>query len=506
METEEVEDVIKSKNNKIPKVVIIMGATGAGKSRLAIDLASHFPIEIINADSMQVYNGLDILTNKVTLQEQKGIPHHLLGNISPNVEFTSKDFRDTAIRIIDEILSRNHLPVVVGGTNFYIQALVSLFLLDDSMEYMDDVCVSSLPADKQPDWKYESGNDGSTNNYNLLKDSGLSNLQVNQYLSLYERSGVLPSKLFQAKGAEVCAPCPLEFLRDQNWGRVDNSRYDCCFICVDVSLPVLDKYVEQRVNRMIDAGLLNEVYDIYNANADYTRGIRQAIGVREFEDFVSSYFSNLKTSDDHVGDQYRDSYAEAIIQLETNMKDEVLKENLKAILNSDDSKQKKLLDEAIDKLKINTKRLVRRQKRRLNRLQTIFGWDLHYVDATEAFLGDFNEAWARQVVESSVNIIKSFLHEDTRPISNSEKLDPVQAQMKDARDLWTQFVCEACGNRILRGAHEWKQHKMSRGHKKRILHLQKKSQNLYLIHLQQQSSTAAIPEEISTLGGKSLVE
>ncbi|XP_026439020.1 tRNA dimethylallyltransferase 2-like isoform X1 [Papaver somniferum] len=495
METEEVEDVIKSTNNKIPKVVIIMGATGAGKSRLAIDLASHFPIEIINADSMQVYNGLDILTNKVTIQEQKGIPHHLLGNVSPNVEFTSKDFRDAAIPIIDEIWSRNHLPVVVGGTNFYIQALVSPFLLDDSVEDMDEVCDSSMIADKQLDCKYELGNDGSTNNYNLLKelDPDAANRihpndyrKVNQYLSLFERSGVLPSKRFQAKGAE-------------NWGRVDNSRYDCCFVCVDVSLPVLDKYVEQRVDCMIDAGLLNEVYDIYNANADYTRGIRQAIGVREFEDFLRSYFSNTKTSDVRVGDQ---SYAEAIIPLETNL-EEVSKENLKEILNSDDSQHKILLVEAIDKLKTNTKRLVRRQKRRLNRLQTIFGWDLHYVDATEAFhefntsAGDFDEVWPRQVVEPVVNIIKSFLLEDSSSIPNSEKLDPVQTQMKDARDLWTQFVCEACGSRILRGAHEWEQHKMGRGHKKRILHLKKKSQNLHFIQLQQQSTTA-IAEETST--------
>ncbi|MCL7036536.1 hypothetical protein MKW94_016047 [Papaver nudicaule] len=208
------EDVINTRNSKTPKVVIIMGATGAGKSRLAIDLASHFPIEIINADSMQVYNGLDILTNKVTIQEQKGVPHHLLGNVSPIVEFTSKDFRDAAIRIIDEILLRNHLPVVVGGTNYYIQALVSPFLLDDSMEDMDEVCVSSLHEDEQSDCKYELGSDGSTNNYNLLKelDPDAANRihpndyrKVNQYLSLYGGSGVVPSKLFQSKGAEVCA-------------------------------------------------------------------------------------------------------------------------------------------------------------------------------------------------------------------------------------------------------------------------------------------------------------
>ncbi|XP_026426896.1 tRNA dimethylallyltransferase 2-like isoform X2 [Papaver somniferum] len=132
METEEAADVINTRNHKTPKVVIIMRATGAGKSRLAIDFASHFPVEIINADSMQVYNGLDILTNKVTLQEQKGIPHHLLGNNIPNVELTSKYFRDAAI-----------------------QALVNPFFLDDYVLNMDNVGGSSLPADRQSDCKYE---------------------------------------------------------------------------------------------------------------------------------------------------------------------------------------------------------------------------------------------------------------------------------------------------------------------------------------------------------------
>ncbi|KAL9235449.1 hypothetical protein vseg_010207 [Gypsophila vaccaria] len=82
-----------------PKIIAIMGPTGSGKSKLAIDLATHFPIEVINADSMQVYLGLDVLTNKVTSFEQKGVPHHLLGTISPNVEFSSKDFRDAAVHV-----------------------------------------------------------------------------------------------------------------------------------------------------------------------------------------------------------------------------------------------------------------------------------------------------------------------------------------------------------------------------------------------------------------------
>ncbi|KAI3899032.1 hypothetical protein MKW92_017754 [Papaver armeniacum] len=107
---------------------------------------------------MQVYNGLDILTNKITLEEQKGFPHHLLGNISPNVEFTSKDFRDAAIPIIDKILLLNQLPVICS------------FLMIGTKDIMDDVGDSSLPEDRQADCKYELGNDGSMNNYNLLRE------------------------------------------------------------------------------------------------------------------------------------------------------------------------------------------------------------------------------------------------------------------------------------------------------------------------------------------------
>ncbi|CAN1252401.1 Adenylate isopentenyltransferase 5, chloroplastic [Linum perenne] len=227
-----------------PKIVVIMGATGAGKSKLAVDLAAHFPIEIINADSMQVYRGLDVLTNKVPVDEQKGVPHHLLGTVNPNVEFTAKEFRDSALHIINDIRSRNCVPVVVGGTNYYIQV-----------------------------------------------------------------------------------------------------GFDCCFICVDASVSVLDHYVDQRVDCMIDAGLLDEVYYIYNTEADYTRGLRQAIGVREFEDFLRVYLSEpLDTKVINTVDQNTE------------------KDKLMEILQSpDDNSLKVLLTEAIAKVKMNTRRLVRRQ-------------------------------------------------------------------------------------------------------------------------------------------------
>lgn len=131
----------------------------------------------------------------------------------------------------------------------------------------------------------------------------------------------------------------------QNWGRVENSKYDCCFICVDACLPVLDRYVEQRVDCMMEAGLLNEVYDIYCPNSDYTRGLRQAIGVREFEDFLQVYIADA-------------GYSETSSSHDENM----LKQNIGLILASLPTNQLEvLLQEAVDKFKLSTRRLVRRQ-------------------------------------------------------------------------------------------------------------------------------------------------
>lgn len=466
-ESEMQEGVLVNPSNngggKHPKVVVIMGATGSGKSRLAIDLALHFPLEIINADSMQVYQGLDVLTNKVPLQDQKGVPHHLLGTISPNVEFTAKDFRDSVIPLIDDILSRNRLPVIVGGTNYYIQALVSPFLLDDSVEDKDENGLSDLHGDKS-DSEFEPGRENFCYSYDSLKDLDPvaanrihpnDHRKINQYLSLYARFGVLPSKLLQEKAME-------------NWGQADNFRYHCCFICVDASLPVLDKYVEQRVDRMVDAGLLNEVYDIYNLNADYTRGLRQAIGVREFEDFLKAYlFQGQNDNENHLVDASH-------FQMSAKKGDQMLKENMMTILNSSNEKERNLLlEDAIDKIKSNTRRLVRRQKRRLNRLNTLFGWNIHYVDATESLQCASDDSWAAHVVEPSAKIIRSYLSEDESLVPDSESRTGTEGLKLFQRDLWTQHVCKACGNRVLRGAHEWEQHKQGRGHRKRICRLRK---------------------------------
>ncbi|XP_014511995.1 adenylate isopentenyltransferase [Vigna radiata var. radiata] len=121
------------------KVVIIMGATGSGKSRLSIDLATLFPVsEIINSDKMQVYRGLDITTNKIPLTQRRGVPHHLLGDVDPSLpEFSPADFRRRAAHIIDDISSRDCLPIVVGGSNSFVHALLVEDFQPDSNVFHD---------------------------------------------------------------------------------------------------------------------------------------------------------------------------------------------------------------------------------------------------------------------------------------------------------------------------------------------------------------------------------
>jgi len=112
-----------------PKVLVILGPTSSGKSALAVELARKFGGEVISADSRQVYRGLDIGTGKITKREMNGVPHHLLDEASPHRIFTADDFVNRARTAVRDVLKRGKLPIVAGGTGFYIDALVGRIVL-----------------------------------------------------------------------------------------------------------------------------------------------------------------------------------------------------------------------------------------------------------------------------------------------------------------------------------------------------------------------------------------
>lgn len=113
-------------------VIIIYGPTAVGKSAIAIELAKMIDGEIISADSMQIYKGLNIGTAKVTQEEMQGVKHHLIDVLMPNEDYNASLFVENANKIIADILSRNKTPIVVGGTGLYINGLINGYNFGDT--------------------------------------------------------------------------------------------------------------------------------------------------------------------------------------------------------------------------------------------------------------------------------------------------------------------------------------------------------------------------------------
>ncbi len=121
----------------VKKIIVILGPTASGKSALAVEIAKKFNGEVISADSRQIYKGMDIGTGKITKKERKNIPHHLLDVTSPKRKFSVVQYRKLALKAINKIFKKGKVPILCGGTGFYIQAVI------------DGISIPQVP----PDWK-----------------------------------------------------------------------------------------------------------------------------------------------------------------------------------------------------------------------------------------------------------------------------------------------------------------------------------------------------------------
>lgn len=113
------------------KILVILGPTATGKSDLAVQIAKKYNGEIISADSRQVYKGLDLGTGKITKKEMQGVKHHLLDVVSPKKTYSVVDWQKETKKVIKNILERKKLPIICGGTGFYIQSIVQNFILPE---------------------------------------------------------------------------------------------------------------------------------------------------------------------------------------------------------------------------------------------------------------------------------------------------------------------------------------------------------------------------------------
>jgi tRNA dimethylallyltransferase len=224
-----------------PNIVVVCGPTATGKSDKAVDIALERNGEVISADSRQVYKGLDIGSGKVTQEEMRGVPHHLLDVADPQDVFSVDDFVRLGTEAIDSILGKGKLPIICGGTGFYIDALVH------------NLHMPQVPPN--PQLRSE------------LEQLPIADLQTRlQELDpdRYETVDVHnPVRLVRAiEIATALGSVPL-LSRE--------SRYDVEWVCLDFPDNILKERIHTRLIRRLEAGMLDEARQLHENGLSYDR-------------------------------------------------------------------------------------------------------------------------------------------------------------------------------------------------------------------------------------------
>ncbi|MBC8017528.1 MAG: tRNA (adenosine(37)-N6)-dimethylallyltransferase MiaA [Verrucomicrobia bacterium] len=253
-----------------PKLLVICGPTASGKSDLALRLAHRLDGEIINADSLQVYRGMDIGTAKPTAEQQNGIPHHLIDIIRPDQPFSAADFAEAADRVIDGIASRGKRAIVAGGTGLYIRALLKGLV--DSPGGAEEI---------RQKLRTEAQERGNLTMWEELR-------QVDPQLAEH----IHPNNLVRViRALEVFRLTGIPLSRYQQEHGFSGRRYQSLQIGIRVERPLLFSRIDQRVNQMLEQGLLQEVQQLLNAGFGPETKAMRAIGYKEMTAHLAGEYS-----------------------------------------------------------------------------------------------------------------------------------------------------------------------------------------------------------------------
>jgi tRNA dimethylallyltransferase len=244
-----------------PPIVAVVGATAAGKTGLSLDLAERLGGEIVNTDAMQVYRGMDVGTAKVPQAERRGVPHHLLDVLDVTEPLTVAEFQQRARAEIDDISSRGRTPVLVGGSALYTRAVLDRFefpgtepevrrALEAELTEVGPAALHARLAERDPEAAAR-----------ILPDNGRRIVRALEVVAITGRpfAATLPER-------EYLDPESLQ-------------------IGIDIDRPTLDGRIAERVRRMFEEGLVDEVRRLLDAGLEEGRTARTAIGYRE----VTSY-------------------------------------------------------------------------------------------------------------------------------------------------------------------------------------------------------------------------
>lgn len=250
-------------------LIVLTGPTAVGKTALSIKLSRAIGGEIISADSMQVYRHMDIGSAKVTSEEMEGIPHYLIDVLEPDQDFNVKSFQSMAKDAVREIYSHGHIPVVVGGTGFYIQAL--LYDIDFTENDVDSPVRRELE-----DLACKAGDSAPVVLHGMLREVDpeaarqLHRNNVKRVIRAIEYFRLTGEKISSHNERERGKEAPYHFL----------------YYVVNTDRKVLYERIEERVDWMLEHGLVEEVERLRNMGLRRGNTSMQGLGYKEILDYL----------------------------------------------------------------------------------------------------------------------------------------------------------------------------------------------------------------------------
>jgi len=246
------------------KLLVIIGPTAVGKTKLSIEMAKRYNGEIISGDSMQIYRGMDIGTAKITEKEMEGIPHYLIDIKEPSDNFSVAEFQHLVRDRINEIAKKGKLPIIVGGTGLYIQSVIY------------DYQFSDVPGDETFRLKLEErakeiGNKALYKELLAVDQESAAQIHPNNV-----RRVIRALEIFHLTG---------KTMKDLQSTQQRDLLYDTALVGLTMDRENLYKRINTRVDLMINEGLITEVKSLYQQGLRDCQSI-QAIGYKEIYDYL----------------------------------------------------------------------------------------------------------------------------------------------------------------------------------------------------------------------------
>lgn len=259
--------------NNLKKAIIICGPTASGKTDLAVECAKLLNSEVVSADSLYVYKKLDIGTAKPSQQEMQGIKHHMIDIIDPTEEFSVSEYKNLAQPILERLFSLNKIPIICGGTGFYINSLLYNFSYGKG----------SANLDVRNYYKDLAEKFGNLHVYNILKQK---DLETANKLHYNDQKRVIRALEILENGIKKS---------DINDELIPNFNYLAYSINHDRE--TLYNRINTRVDKMFEMGLLKEVDELLSLGVDFTHQSMQGIGYKELQDYYNGVLSLDQTKE-----------------------------------------------------------------------------------------------------------------------------------------------------------------------------------------------------------------